>query len=353
MNNPALRRKRLQACVILPPGRQELIAVERLRDVARLDVHVITYGDPPEVRQARKLGKLTPELARRCPELEPQEARSLTLAEIAIARDLPLSLEQRAPALRWVQAVGAGIEQLDPAGLAALNITLTNASGVAAVPIAEYVMAHLLALWKNVRVFDTQQKAHSWKLQPTVLAAGRVLGIVGLGAIGRATAKRARAFGMQVFAVSRRAESGADDADVDRHFAAHDVDAMLAQCDAVLASLPATHDTIAYFDAVRFGQFKPGAIFCNVARGSVVDEPALIAALDRGQIAHAVLDVTAVAPNPPDSPLWEHSQVVLTPHASTSMEGYGDRLMDLFIDNIARYQAGDPLRNIVDPRFGY
>ena len=343
----------MKACVILPPGRQELILPERLAAVSGIDVHVITYGDPPEVRQARKRGVLTPALAKRCPTLEPHEEASLREAEIAIALDLPLQIHERAPKLQWVQACGAGIEQLDPAGLAANGVILTNASGVAAVPIAEYVMAQLLSVWKNLRTYDVQQKTHTWQRQPTFLASGRVLGVVGLGAIGRATARRARAFGMRVLALSRRSHSGAEDPDADRLYSQHEVDAMLGQCDAVLASLPATPETVNYFDAARFAQFKPGSLFCNVARGSVVDEPALLAALERGQPAHAVLDVTAVEPNPPESPLWDHPQVVLTPHASTSMEGYGDRLMDLFIDNIGRYQRGESLRNVVDPQYGY
>jgi len=330
-----------------------LISLEVLRGTRDLEVHHIDYGDPPAVRQARKYGRLTPELAAQCPVLSQEDLCLLARTEIVIARDLPLNLDRRAPQLRWVQAVGAGIEQLDPAGLSKLGITLTNASGVAAMPIAEFVFAQVLALWKNLRLFDSQQRDRVWQRQRTRLAAGRTFGIVGLGAIGRATAMRAKAFGMRVLATSRRAASGVADPDVDELFALRDVDTLLEQCDAVLASMPSTADTFEFFDAKRFAAFKPGSVFCNVSRGAIVNERALMEALERGRPAQAVLDVTAVEPNPPDSPLWHHPGVYLSPHSSTSMDGYDERLAYLFLQNFARWQAGQSLRNVVDPDFGY
>ncbi|MCB1742573.1 MAG: D-2-hydroxyacid dehydrogenase [Gammaproteobacteria bacterium] len=345
--------KTTTACVMLPAERLDLFNAERLARRPELDLHFIPYSDPPEVRQARKLRQLTPALAARCPVLSPRDEAALARAEIAIARDLPLDLGRRAPRLRWVQAVGAGIEQLDPPGLAELGITLTNASGVAAAPIAEFVMAQLLAIWKELRLIDQQQRDKVWRRTQTALVAGKTLGIVGLGAIGRATATRARAFQMHVLGTARRATAGQQDPDVDELFPLAELDRMLTRCDAVLASMPATPDTAGYFDAARFAAFKPGAIFCNVSRGAIVDEPALLAALDAGRPARAVLDVTAVEPNPPESPLWHHPSVHLSPHSSTSMEGYGERLVELFLDNLARWQAGEPLRNVVDPGLGY
>mgnify|MGYP003343958695 CR=1 FL=1 len=212
-------------------------------------MHYIDYGDPPEVRQARKRGELTAELAARCPVLSEAEESALAQAEAVIARDLPLDLQTRAPNLRWVQAIGAGIEQLDPAGLAALDITLTNASGIAAAPIAEFVLGQVLAIWKNLRLFDQQQAGKIWKRQETTLVAGKTFGIVGLGAIGRATAKRARAFDMRVIATSRRALRGEMDPDADELYPPGEVSALLGQSDVVLASLPATPETDRFFDA--------------------------------------------------------------------------------------------------------
>jgi phosphoglycerate dehydrogenase-like enzyme len=339
--------------VILPPTMLELVNIEALSHASDVDVVHIGYVDPPQVRDARRRGELTPELAAQCPALTPEDAAALARAEVLIARDLPLELGTRAPTLRWVQAVGAGIEQLDPPGLAALGVTLTNASGVAAAPIAEFVMAQLLATWKNLRLFDRQQHDQVWRRQETALVAGKTLGIVGLGAIGRATAKRARAFDMRVLASARRTAPGMSDPDADELFALEYLDDMLGQCDAVLASMPATPNTTKFFDAARFAAFKPDSIFCNISRGAIVDEPALLAALELGRPATAVLDVTAAEPNPPDSPLWHHPQVHLSPHASTSMDGYGERVVELFLANLARWRAGETLRNIVDPRLGY
>ena len=349
MNTPS---QTTNMCVILPPTMERLADVELLRQTPNLSVHHIGYDDPPAVRDARRRGQLTEELAAQCPTLSSQDAAALAGAEVVIARDLPLDLKRRAPKLRWVQAVGAGIEQLDPPGLAELGITLTNASGVAAAPIAEFVMARLLAIWKNLRLFDDQQHQKIWKRQETTLAAGKTLGIVGLGAIGRATATRARAFDIRVLA-ARRTQPEQTDPDVDELFTLDRLNDMLSQCDAVLASMPATPDTTHFFDADRFAAFKAGSIFCNVSRGAIVDEPALIEALEASHPAQAILDVTAAEPNPADSPLWHHRAVHLTPHSSTSMEGYGERLIQLFVDNLARWRTGQPLHNVVDPRLGY
>ena len=236
--------------------------------------------------------------------------------------------------------------QLDPAGLAALDITLTNASGIAAAPIAEFVLGQVLAIWKNLRLFDQQQAGKIWKRQETTLVAGKTFGIVGLGAIGRATAKRARAFDMRVIATSRRALRGEMDPDADELYPPGEVSALLGQSDVVLASLPATPETDRFFDAERFAAFKQGSIFANIARGAIVDEAALIEALAAGRPAKAILDVTAVEPNPPESPLWAHPDVHLSPHSSTSMEGYGDRLIDLFLDNYARLERGEAFKNV-------
>lgn len=340
-------------CVILPPTMLGLAKVELLAQTPNLDVHNIAYADPPAVRQARRRRELTPELAAQCPPLAAGDEAALAQAEVVIARDLPLDLETRAPSLRWVQAVGAGIEQLDPPGLAALGITLTNASGVAAAPIAEFVLAQMLGVWKNIRLFDRLQRDNVWKRQDTSLVPGKTLGIVGLGAIGRATAIRARAFDMRVLGSTRRATPGMADRDVDELFAVDSIDQMLGRCDAVLASIPATPDTVRYFDANRFAAFKTGSLFCNISRGAIVYEPALLAALDAGRPAKAILDVTAVEPNPPESPLWEHPNVHLSPHASTSVDGYGERIIDLFLENLARWRANEPLRNVVDPKLGY
>jgi len=340
-------------CVILPPPMTALTDIDRLRTTPGLDVHHIAYRDPPHVRSARQQRRLTPEIAADCGQLSAEDAAALAQAEAVIALDLPLDLGARAPRLTWVQAVGAGIEQLDPPGLANLGITLTNASGVAAAPIAEYVMAQLLAIWKNVRTFDAQQRDRIWEKQPSTLVAGKTLGVVGFGAIGRATAVRARAFDIQVLATSRSATPGAKDSDADELIPLDRLDDLLGRSDAVLASMPATPRTIRYFDAAKFAMFKPGSIFCNISRGTIVDEQALLAALDLGRPGHAVLDVTFTEPTPPDDPLWAHSAVHLTPHSSTSREGYGTRLVDLFLDNLDRRRTGRPLRNVVDPSLGY
>ena len=128
---------------------------------------------------------------------------------------------------------------------------------------------------------------------------------------------------------------------------------MQARCDAVVLSAPQTPETIDLFDAERFERLKRGTVVVNVGRGSIIDEAALVAALESGQVGAAVLDVTREEPLPADSPLWDAPNMYLSPHCSTAREGYNEALMELFCDNLERFLANEPLRNVVDPDRGY
>ncbi len=252
-----------------------------------------------------------------------------------------------------MQAIGAGIGQLEPAELRARGITLTNAAGVASAPIAEFVIGRLLEVWKDVRVLERQQREHLWRMHQGLLVKGRTIGIVGLGAIGRDVARRARAFEMTVLANRRSARAGDADPDADEIHGPDGLDEMLARSDAVVLCAPQTPETVDLFDAERLARLKPGAVLVNVARGSLIDESALVAALEAGQLGAAVLDVTREEPLPANSPLWEAPNLYLSPHCSTAREGYDQALMELFCDNLERYMAQEPLRNVVDPDRGY
>lgn len=273
-------------------------------------------------------------------------------ADATLALDLPGPIVELAPKLQWIQAIGAGIDHLAEADLPD-HITITNAAGVAAAPIAEFAMSRLLSIWKRLPEIDAAQRDHDWQTKFGTTVEGLTLGVIGLGAIGTAVAQRARGFGMRVIGTRRSYRPG------DEHEAVHelrgttDLHDVLASCDAVVVSAPGTAETENMFDADAFAAMKQGALFCNVGRGSLVDEPALIAALESGHLGAAILDVTREEPLPADSPLWSAPNIYISPHCSAAQDRYTDTLLALFADNLERYTTGEPLRNVVDREAGY
>ncbi len=285
-------------------------------------------------------------------ELSAAELAVWARAGAAIALDVPPGIGELAPGLGWIQAIGAGIDHLAGSGLPDACV-VTNAAGVAAAPIAEFAIGRLLAVWKRFGEIDEQQRVHAWKAQFGKLVEGQTLGIIGLGAIGSAVAARARAFGMHTIGTRRSYKEGDAHHAVDELYGTAHLHAVLARCDAVVVSAPGTPETENLFDAAAFAAMKPDAVFCNVGRGSLVDEPALIEALRSGHLGAAILDVTRQEPLPPDDPLWDAPNIFISPHCSTSQERYNDKLFALFADNLGRYLRGEELRNVVDRRAGY
>lgn len=318
-----------------------------------LEVRRVRYEEPRELRRARGEGHVPPEVAALAPTLTGEDREALRDVLAVLALDLPDGIAELAPELRLVQAYGAGVEWLLDHDLERHGIQLTNASGIAAPSIAEFVMARLLQVWKDLPRIDAQQRDHLWRPRWATEVAGRTLGVVSLGAIGRATAVRATAFGMQVLATRRSAGAGARDPDVDELWPTYQLDQVLARCDAVLVSAPATEETVDLFDADRFAAMKKGAIFVNVSRGSLVDEAALVSALRSGHLRAAIIDVTKEEPTPPDHPFWDTPNLLLSPHCSTSFDRYSERLLDLFAENVRRLRGGEPLCNVVDRDRGY
>ena len=268
--------------------------------------------------------------------------------DVVFGMDLPADAAELLPKLRWFQGTTAGVDQFDLAELHGMGIRLTTASGVGSVSIAEFVMARLLQVYKHVRTLDRQQTAHEWTLRFGEEVAGRTIGVVGLGAIGREIARRARAFGMTVLATRGSATAGDTDPDVDELHPAADLDAVVGRCDVVVAALPSNASTDKLFDGDRFAAMRDATVFCNVGRGAHVDEDALIAALRSGKLRAAILDVTRVEPLPEDHPLWDIPEVYLSPHSSVSLDRYADNVKALALDNLARYLRGEPMRNEVD-----
>jgi phosphoglycerate dehydrogenase-like enzyme len=286
------------------------------------------------------------------PPLTPEQQAGFELVEVVLTLDLPYDIGKVAPRLRWVQSIGAGVSQLTSAGLADAGVRLTSGAGVNAVSISEFVLARLLQFWKRLPEIDRYATERRW--QPTFgrEVAGLTLGVVGLGAIGRQVAIRGRALGMEVIALRRTARAGDTDPDVDQLLGPDGLLELARSCDAVVAAVPETPDTIDIFDQRFFATLRPGGYFVNVGRGSAVVETALLDALSSGQLAGAALDVVREEPLPASSPLWDVPNLLISPHSATAAGSYWGNVHALFRDNLRRYLDGQPLRNEVDPRTG-
>jgi phosphoglycerate dehydrogenase-like enzyme len=267
-------------------------------------------------------------------------------------------LLRRAPRLEWVQARNAGAgeqlrEALELAPEEARRVTVTTSSGVHAGPLAEFALFGLLAFAKDLPTLLADQRERHWPSdqRPAGELRDRTLLIVGLGEIGSETARLAQAFGMRVLAVKRNASGSVPH--VDELHPASELPALVTQADAIVVTLPLTDATRGLLNADTLAAVKPGAVLVNVGRGAVIDEAALVARLQDGTLAGAALDVFAEEPLPRDSPLWGLDNVIVSPHNVALVEAEEERVVDLFIDNLRRRRAGEPLRNELDPEVLY
>jgi phosphoglycerate dehydrogenase-like enzyme len=257
------------------------------------------------------------------------------------------------PELQWFQAINAGVDHMAAQGLLRRPFTVTTAAGLAAAPIAEWVMGAIIVLAKGMQLSVRHQLEHKWDRRGVLELSGKTLGIIGLGEIGRETARRGRAFGMTIVASRRTAPPGATDPDCDLLVSHDNLDELLARSDYVALAVPLTAETRHMLGAREFSTMKPTAFVINIARGEVIDQAAMIEALRAGTIAGAGLDVFDPEPLPPENPRWDMSNVLMTPHISGSVEGYTEKAVELFIGNLRRYLAGEPLAHVASGDRGY
>lgn len=256
----------------------------------------------------------------------------------------------RARRLRWVHATGAGVERLcqDVAGT---DIIVTN-SHIHGDVIAEYVFGMLLGHARRLREFFQYQEKHRWAHHDLrgLLLAGRTMGILGLGTLGAAVARRAAAFGMHVVGTKRTQASVPH---VDRVFPPDRLDEVLHASNVLVITLPFTSETNGLIGPHELALLPRGAFVINVGRGGIVEEAALLHALRSGHLGGAGFDVFEQEPLPEGSPLWDAPGMIITSHCAGAFEGYMDRAVPLFCENLRRYLAGQPLLNVVDVSRGY
>jgi phosphoglycerate dehydrogenase-like enzyme len=263
------------------------------------------------------------------------------------ARGSPNLAQVLARGVRWVHAYGTGVDgfPFDVLG----DRPLTCSRGASAVPIAEWVLAVLLAAEKKLPESWIHEPPAVWNVAGLGGLRGRTLGLVGFGGIGREVARRALAFGMRVLAI-RRSEGAIPEPGVER---ARDLAALLAESDHLVLAAPATPETRHLIGDAALARAKPGLHLVNVARGELVDTDALRRALDDGRVALASLDCVDPEPVPAGHWLYTHPRVRLSPHISWSMPGALDVLIEPFVENLRRFRAGQPLLHRVDPERGY
>ena len=279
-------------------------------------------------------------------------------ADAAFAIALGREAIARATRLRWLHCSGHAVGHFPLADLAARGVVVTNSRGIQSVPIAEHVMACLLALARRLPQTLRDQQERAWRPNALTgeaspwLLAGRTIGIIGMGTLGRAIAVRAKAFGMRVVGMRRNPDRGAP-LEVDEVVGPTERDRLLSEADVVVIAAPLTPETDRLLDARAIARMKAGAVVINIARGQLIDEAALAEALESGRLGGAALDVFTTEPLPPDSPFWSLPNVVVTPHNSGFRAGHFDAVIDLFAENLTRFERGVELLNVVDLQTGY
>ncbi|MGE0769581.1 MAG: NAD(P)-dependent oxidoreductase [Hyphomicrobiaceae bacterium] len=256
--------------------------------------------------------------------------------------DLSLALRSA----KVLQTFNAGLDHPFYKQLSAKGTRISNSSAQA-VAISEYVMGQILAVFQPIEEQRRLQATRTWKITPYREIAGTSWLIVGYGPIGREIAKRAKVFGAQT-SVIRRSPATSDL--VDRAGTLADLPEFAPEADVVVLACPLNAETRGFAGATFFASLKPGSTLVNIARGALIDDAAMIASLDEGRLATAILDVFHEEPMPADNPLWSHPKVRLTSHTSFAGSGVRGRWDELFLENIARFARGQPLLNEFNPR---
>jgi phosphoglycerate dehydrogenase-like enzyme len=261
-----------------------------------------------------------------------------------------LSLANR---VRWIHCLWTGVEMILKRQIIMHPATLTNGRGVFRWPLADWAIAAMLFFAFDFRRIIRQQEQGMWQPFIGTSLSGRVLGIVGFGSIGAAAAARARVFGMKIAALRRRPELFERDSPLDQTYGPGQLEELMAASDYILVVAPLTADTRGMIGEAEIAAMKPSGVIINIGRGPVIDEAALVRALEFGRIRGAALDVFNTEPLPAEHPFWRMPNVLLSPHTADRVEGFLDPAFECFFENLDRFRKGEPLINVVDKRAGY
>jgi phosphoglycerate dehydrogenase-like enzyme len=278
--------------------------------------------------------------------------------QIAAARDAEViygwvspRLLEAAAALKWAQITSAGVERVLYPEMVQHPCILTNARGVAAPNMAEHVFALILGLTRNLPLAFRNQQEHRWGHEVLTEIGGQTIGIIGLGNVGREVARRALGFNLRVLSVDLRPVDPPEG--VPPPWPLERLADLCAEADILVNCCPLTKLSERMIGREQFARMQPSARFINISRGRVLDQEALITALQERRLAGAALDVVDPEPLAPDSPLWDMPNVILTAHSATTSQHFWSRMQELFRENLRRYVAGEPLLNVVDKQAGF
>jgi phosphoglycerate dehydrogenase-like enzyme len=300
-------------------------AVERGGLADRLELHALAAGEEP-----------SPDLLVRC--------------EALLAWRVPNGLLDRMPRVRWIQALTAGVEGWLARSDLRPDLILTCARGTHRVQMPENILGALFHLTKPFAAATLDQQARRWMSRVSAPLAGKTLGILGLGAIGREVARKAGALELRVIGTKRVPEPVPG---TDRVYPAEATEEVLGQSDFVLLLLPVTPATRGLMNATRLKAMRPTAYLLNFARGELVVDVDLVAAVRSGTIAGAVLDVFVTEPLPPEHPFWVTPGITVLPHIGGLHPDRDRQVAELFVANLRRFVADEPLREVVDRARGY
>ena len=294
----------------------------------------------------------------RTPDEERRWLKHLSRAEIIFGylnAQYASRIEDLAPNLRWIQSPSAGIGQrAKRTGLTETDITLTTSSGMHATPLAEFCLMAMLIFVKDYGHMAEEKERHHWQRTSTTELRTKTLAVVGLGRVGREVARLGQCLGMRVLGTKRHTE-GVDPAsfNVEELHPWTSLHPMLSQADYVILICPHTEETHGLIGEEELAAMKKGSVLINIARGPIVDEPALIRALQSGHLGGLASDVFWEEPLPPESPFWDLPNVIISPHSASTADTENAKLTDIFVDNIHRYLEGKPMRNLLDKKALY
>ena len=318
----------------------------------------VSFWQTPK-SQVERLRERFPELQFTHALADVEAAEAIETADVALASRLSPAMVEHAARLRWIHSTATAVGGILPLReLSARGILVTNSRGIQSVPIAEHVMGGLLILARRFNLMLDAQRDRRWIQNELTRDAwpwslqGRRMTILGFGSIGLEVARRAHAFGMHVTGVRRRLDQPVP-AFVDRIVGPDQLNASLRGSDVLVISAPSLSDTDRLIRAEQLAMLNPGAIIINVARGKIIDEPALVTALESGQLGGVMLDVFEREPLDSASPLWSLPNVIISPHSAGVRPDHWDEVIDLFSENLRRYERGEALLNMVNLEAGY
>ncbi|MGB8956833.1 MAG: D-2-hydroxyacid dehydrogenase [Tumebacillaceae bacterium] len=315
---------------------------------------VLVTTCPVSDKHLAKIREVAPRLEARVHPSVQEAMDDLPFAEILITygEDLTPEIIETCVQLKWIMVISAGLELMPFEAIAERGILVTNARGIHKIPMAEYTLGMILMFSRRFVELYQNQMQHKWDRTIRIDELnGQTLGVVGAGAIGSEIAKRAKAFGMRTLGVAttRRQQE-----DFDEMFDRGQLEEVIRRSDYLVVITPLTEETKGLIGAREIGLMKSNAVLINISRGAVIDEAALLAALQARAIRGAGLDVFNVEPLPEDHPFWSLDNVVLTPHLSSRSPKYMERAQEIFRHNLAVYltQQGEMI-NRIDVKKGY